>query len=563
MNLLKFIVLVILSFFLLETCSDNPINTLKENKPPKIIELITNPDSISMGQKARIFCNANDPDNDELEYIWISEYGSFSGSGNSITWTAPDTAGIYFIICKINDGNGGTAEDTVSVVVKDNLPPIIISLTANPDTLFIGQQSIINCIAEDPNNDELDYNWISDFGVISGFGNSVIWTAPCIEGQIFIYCDVEDGKAGTARDSVAVYLVNEPPSGLPSHYLVVPTCLYPTIQSAIDFANDGDSIIVQLGTYYENIDMKGKNVFLSSLYILDQEEFYISETIIDGQQSWSVIVINKGENEKCVINGFTLVNGIGAEHFILGRTGGGIYCWHSTPTFKNLIISNNRPGAIFFSQASAILENVVISNNTSGYGNVFIYDCSPSFTNVIITENNGSGLYLSDCRDVTIENLVITNNTSVGIDVGSGSYRVTLKNILVTGNHYSGFAGGGMNIVNSTCVNNGKGLSCSGWATVKNSIFFNNAEKEIKITQMMSGFSGINVQYSNIRGGPDCFEIRGNPDYISIDYDSTNFSTDPQFCDPEFGDYHLKSTSPCVNGGENGGIIGAFGVGCD
>ncbi len=79
----------------------------------------------------------------------------------------------------------------------------------------------------------------------------------------------------------------------------------------------------------------------------------------------------------------------------------------------------------------------------------------------------------------------------------------------------------------------------------------------------MSGYSGINVQYSNIKGGPYCFEIIGNPDYISIDYDSTNFSTDPQFCDPEFDDYHLKSTSPCVNGAENGGIVGAFGVGCD
>ncbi len=326
-----------------------------------------------------------------------------------------------------------------------NNPPRIISILANPDTVSFGQKSSITCNATDPNEDDLKYNWFSDFGVISGNGNSIIWTAPSIEGEIFIYCEVEDGKGGSARDSVAVYLVNDSPS----HYLAVPTGLYPTIQSAIDAAVDGDSIIVQPGTYYENIDMKGKNVFLSSLYYMNQEELNIAETNIDGQQSSSVIVINKGEDETCIINGFTLVNGIGVEHFILGRTGGGIYCWHSTPTFKNLIISNNRPGAIFFSQASAILENVVISNNTSyGYGNVFIYDCSPSFKNVIITENNGSGLYLSDCRDVTIENLVITNNTSTGINVGSGSYDVTLKNILVSGDHYSGFDGRGMSIVN-------------------------------------------------------------------------------------------------------------------
>lgn len=349
------------------------------------------------------------------------------------------------------------------------------------------------------------------------------------------------------------------------NYLKVPTSSYPTIQSAIDVANEGDIIIVQPGIYYENINMKGKNVILSSLYYFYKDESYITETIIDGQESWSVIVINNGENERCIINGFTLVNGIGAKVPYLGRAGGAIYCWRSTPTLKNLNIRNNSSSAgsaIYFSQASATLENVVISNNGKGYGAVYIAHCNPSFNNVLITENRCSGLYINDCSGI-IENLVISYNSESGVYAEPGYNNVTLKKFFVIGNQKWGFAGGGMHIVNSTCVNNEGGLMVSDWATVKNSIFFNKEEKEITILQIMSGFRSVKVRYSNIKGGPDCFEIWGDSDYVSIDYDSTNFSTDPQFCNPEIGDFHLRSSSPCVTGGENGGLVGAFDVGCD
>jgi len=39
---------------------------------------------------------------------------------------------------------------------------------------------------------------------------------------------------------------------------------YATIQAAIDYCNDGDIVIVETGTYNENIDFNGKNIVVSS-----------------------------------------------------------------------------------------------------------------------------------------------------------------------------------------------------------------------------------------------------------------------------------------------------------
>ena len=93
----------------------------------------------------------------------------------------------------------------------------------------------------------------------------------------------------------------------------------PTIQNAIDVANNVDIILVDEGTYYENINFKGKAITVASKFILDQDTSHISRTIINGSQpsnpnNASVVTFNSGEDTTSVICGFTITGGKGTVY---------------------------------------------------------------------------------------------------------------------------------------------------------------------------------------------------------------------------------------------------------
>lgn len=162
----------------------------------------------------------------------------------------------------------------------------------------------------------------------------------------------------------------------------------PTIQAAINAAANGDTVLVADGTYYENINFKGKAITVASYYLMDSDTTHINNTIIDGSKpshadSGSVVFFISGEDTTSVLSGFTITGGTGTEttedanNIITPcRAGGGIFCNNGfakivhNKIINNTVISNDKEvlgGGIialpFNSNAWLVLRNNQISRN--------------------------------------------------------------------------------------------------------------------------------------------------------------------------------------------------------
>jgi PKD repeat protein len=142
---------------------------------------------------------------------------------------------------------------------------------------------------------------------------------------------------------------------------------YSTIQAGIDASANTDTVLVQPGTYVENIDYKGKLITLGSLFLTTQDTSYISSTIIDGNAANSVVRFYNGEDSTAVLSGFTLRNGDTTY-------GGGFYCFYSDITISNSIILNNAPYEIYnYGNSSNIIVSYSdVYGGWAGEGNISI-----------------------------------------------------------------------------------------------------------------------------------------------------------------------------------------------
>jgi len=182
-----------------------------------------------------------------------------------------------------------------------------------------------------------------------------------------------------------------------------------SIQTGINAAADGDTVLVAEGTYYENIRFMGKAIMVASEFMLDRDTSHIENTIINGSQatdpdSAAVVMFVHGEDTTSILNGFTITDGSGVitmtQHNIVARAGGGVYSWNSGCKILNNIITNNhieheeltggggiqcgKDYGIFW---TIIENNKIVFNTSVAYGYSAVGGGIQTQTNVIIRNN--------------------------------------------------------------------------------------------------------------------------------------------------------------------------------
>ncbi|MHC4646257.1 MAG: PKD domain-containing protein [Planctomycetota bacterium] len=210
---------------------------------------------------------------------------------------------------------------------------------------------------------------------------------------------------------------------------------YLSIQEAIDDALPGNEIVLSPGVwqYMESINFNGKKLIVRSTDPNDPD--IIAATVIRGDKRRPVVTFCGGEDQSCLLTGFTITDG-----------NEGIYCNLACPTITNCNIVGNGDAGIEWWTSLAYryptIVNCTVCRN-QGSGMVFPARGNPSIVNCVIAGNLESGVSgrspkMVNCTVVgnkisgvasvggTISNCIIRDNSGPAID---GSPSVTYSNI--------------------------------------------------------------------------------------------------------------------------------------
>ncbi len=280
-----------------------------------------------------------------------------------------------------------------------------------------------------------------------GFGDGTIisnrlsvnhaWSTPGIYAVVFSAANSENAASATVQVHVVEYSYHyvDASSTSPQSPYTNWAHAAQTIQDAVDTAFPGGTVVVTNGVYNSGGRVAPGNDLTNRVYVnrplTIQSVNGPEATLIVGEGPvGSSAVRGAWLAEGAVLSGFTLTNGHTSTsgHYILERSGGGVWC----------------------ESIDAVVTNCVISGCSAG--------------------NYGGGVYLG-----TLYNSVLSENTGTS---GGGAYKSILRSCVLIGNSARNYGGGSYYSTNYNCTLTGNTAANRGGGIYSgktyNSIIYNN-----------------------------------------------------------------------------------------
>ncbi len=320
------------------------------------------------------------------------------GPGNTI-YTVPSGSGN--VINALSVGERGDPDGLAMDYLNNNPPDIPSNPSPTDEEPNLEPDVLLSWDCSDPENHDIKYSLfvresgyedmvpvatdiISTSYELSGLklGTGYSWKIIATDGQA-----ISEGPTWVfaTKPPATIYVDDDnltgPWHGTPQHP-------YQYIQDGINAAIDGIKVIVEQGTYYENVNFNGKNIVLTSTDPNDPN--IVANTVIDGNSNGSVVTFAGTEDPNCLLTGFTISNGTGTGY------GGGIHGGGTHATISKCIMTDNSTGdwGSFgggFYDCDGLITDCNISNNTAGEGGGGLSHCDGTINKCAITNNERRG----------------------------------------------------------------------------------------------------------------------------------------------------------------------------
>jgi len=140
----------------------------------------------------------------------------------------------------------GEAPSAPPPTTGGNQPPVISSLTAAQTQVYPNGNTEIQCVASDPDDDKIAFEWACTGGSFSITAPGIVtWKAPGGYGEYDVTVTVEDGKGGSVQRTLTLTVAANQPPQISSLVANPSNILYANSTLITCIANDPDGDVVR------------------------------------------------------------------------------------------------------------------------------------------------------------------------------------------------------------------------------------------------------------------------------------------------------------------------------